>query len=124
MNTRQSDVRPLDLGRFATETGKQERAFVNFGARRRSNSALVSRRKVLAPKRLALTGRNGGRSMLATPMAAQAVLDREYLEVRAKLLELAASFDRLDRGGGISSDERRMQLVRQGLKVLLDETGD
>ena len=62
--------------------------------------------------------------MLATPMAAQAVLDREYLEVRAKLLELAASFDRLDRGGGISSDERRMQLVRQGLKVLLDETGD
>ncbi len=62
--------------------------------------------------------------MLATPMAAQAVLDREFLEVRAKLLELAAMFDRLDRGGGASPDERRLQLVRQGLKVLLDETGD
>jgi hypothetical protein len=62
--------------------------------------------------------------MLATPMAAQAVLDREFLEVRAKLLELAAMFDRLDRGGGASPDDRRLQLVRQGLKVLLDETGD
>jgi hypothetical protein len=86
--------------------------------------ALVSRRGIVTAKRLALTGRNEGRSMLATPMAAQAVLDREFLEVRAKLLELAASFDRLDRGGGLSPDDRRLQLVRQGLKVLLDETGD
>jgi hypothetical protein len=78
----------------------------------------------MTAKRLASFGRNGGRSMLATPMAAQAVLDREFLEVRAKLLEMAASFDRLDRGGGVSVDDRRMQLVRQGLKVLLDETGD
>jgi hypothetical protein len=78
----------------------------------------------MSAKRLAATGRNEGRSMLATPMAAQAVLDREFLEVRAKLLELAASFDRLDRGGGILGDDRRIQLVRQGLKVLLDETGD
>jgi len=75
-------------------------------------------------KRLAPTGRREGRSMLATPMAAQAVLDREFLELRAKLLELAASFDRLDRGGGISPDDRRLQLIRVGLKVLLDETGD
>ena len=37
--------------------------------------------------------------MLATPMTAQAVLDREYLEVCAKLLELAATFDRLDAAG-------------------------
>jgi hypothetical protein len=62
--------------------------------------------------------------MLATPMAAQAVLDREFLEIRAKLLELAASFDRLDRGGGIAADERRIHTIRQSLKVLLDETGD
>ncbi|HXY36102.1 MAG TPA: hypothetical protein VEI07_17840 [Planctomycetaceae bacterium] len=62
--------------------------------------------------------------MLATPMAAPAVLDREFLEIRAKLLELAASFDRLDRGGGVASNERRTEMIRQGLKVLLDETGD
>ncbi len=78
----------------------------------------------MTAKRLAPTGRREGRSMLATPMAAQAVLDREFLELRAKLLELAASFDRLDRGGGISPDDRRLQLIRLGLKVLLDETGD
>jgi hypothetical protein len=78
----------------------------------------------VAAKRLAAVGRTEGRSMLATPMAAQSVLDREYLEIRAKLLEVAASFDRLDRGGGVAADERRMQLIRQGLKVLLDETGD
>jgi hypothetical protein len=64
------------------------------------------------------------KTMLATPMAARAVLDREYLEVRAKLLELAATFDRLDRGGGAPADDGRLKLVRQGLKVLLDETGD
>jgi hypothetical protein len=62
--------------------------------------------------------------MLATPMAAPAVLDREYLEVRAKLLELAATFDRLDRGGGTPVADGRLKLIRQGLKVLLDETGD
>jgi len=61
---------------------------------------------------------------MATPMAAPAVLDREFLEVRAKLLELAATFDRLDRGGGAPTDDRRIKLVKQGLKVLLDETGD
>jgi hypothetical protein len=62
--------------------------------------------------------------MLATPMTAQAVLDREYLEVRAKLLELAATFDRLERGGGLPAADARLMLVRQGLKVLLDETSD
>jgi hypothetical protein len=62
--------------------------------------------------------------MQATPMAAQAVLDREYLEVRAKILELAATFDRLERGGGLPTGDGRLKLVRQGLKVLLDETSD
>ena len=62
--------------------------------------------------------------MIGTPMAAQAVLDREYLEVRAKILELAATFDRLERGGGLPTGDTRLKLVRQGLKVLMDETSD
>jgi len=57
-------------------------------------------------------------------MSAQAVLDQEFLGMRAKLLELAATFDRLDRGGGSPADDGRIRLIRQGLKVLLDETGD
>ena len=55
---------------------------------------------------------------MATPMPAPDVLNREYLEMRAKILELAASFDRLDRGGGGVMDDSRMQLIQQGISVL------
>jgi hypothetical protein len=55
---------------------------------------------------------------MPTPMAAPAVLNREFLEIRAKLLELASSFDRLDRGGGSVADDPRMELIRKGLDVL------
>ena len=46
------------------------------------------------------------------------VLDREFLEIRAKLLELAACFDRLDRGGGALPDDARMKRIREALDVL------
>ena len=55
-----------------------------------------------------------------TPMTADAVLDREFLEMRAKILQLAASFDRLDRGEGGINDDRRMELIREALKLLED----
>ncbi len=61
---------------------------------------------------------------MATPMSAPAVLDREYLELRAKILQLAASFDRLDRGEGNVLDDRRMSLIREGLEVLLEGNSD
>ena len=61
---------------------------------------------------------------MPTPMPAPAVLDREFLEIRAKLLELAASFDRLDRGEDCVSDDARMDLIRRGIKVLQQEQGD
>lgn len=51
-------------------------------------------------------------------MPAPQVLDREFLEIRAKILELAASLDRLDRGGGDVADDPRMTLVRGGLSIL------
>ena len=53
-----------------------------------------------------------------TPMTAGDVLDREFLEIRAKILELAASFDRLDRGDGSVLRDPRMKLVEEGLQVL------
>ena len=61
---------------------------------------------------------------MPTPMAAPAVLNREFLEIRAKLLELAASFDRLDRGGGTVADDPRMELIRKGLDLLRTDRPD
>ena len=58
----------------------------------------------------------------ATP--APQVLDREFLEIRAKLLELAASFDRLDRGAGSVAADRRTALIQEALAILAARTGD
>jgi len=55
---------------------------------------------------------------MPVPMAAARVLDREFLEVRAKLLELAASFDRLDRGEGSVESDTRLELFHQALAIL------
>ena len=51
------------------------------------------------------------------PMPAQNVIDREFLEIRAKILELAASFDRINRGNGTASPQQ-MELILEGLKIL------
>ncbi len=51
-------------------------------------------------------------------MPAAAVLEREFLEIRAKILEVASSLDRFDRGeGDVSSDPRFKQLL-QGIDIL------
>lgn len=52
------------------------------------------------------------------PMPATDVLDREFLEVRAKILELAASLDRFERGAGSVADDPRMQLIQDGFRIL------
>lgn len=52
------------------------------------------------------------------PMPSADVLDREFLEIRAKILELAASFDRLDRGDGSVRQDSRMKLIEAGLQAL------
>ena len=54
------------------------------------------------------------------------ILDREYLEIRGKLLELAASFDRMERADREAStsatpaEEPRKAQLEQGLSILLD----
>ena len=62
--------------------------------------------------------------MPPTPMPAPAVLDREFLEIRAKILELGASFDRLGRGEGSVADDPRLTRIREALAVLQDANGD
>jgi hypothetical protein len=57
-------------------------------------------------------------------MTAPQVFNREFLEVRAKILELAASLDRLDRSEGAVADDPRMGRVREALQTLLSETPD
>ena len=49
---------------------------------------------------------------------------QEYLPVRAKLLEIAASLDRIERGGGASSDDPQLTQLRAGIKILLQPDGD
>ncbi|MCA9153679.1 MAG: hypothetical protein R3C99_26860 [Pirellulaceae bacterium] len=58
---------------------------------------------------------------MSSPMHARAVLDREFLEMRAKVLELAASLDRLERAAGDVVDDPRLKLLRQAIEVLSDD---
>jgi len=64
---------------------------------------------------------------MSIPMNSQQVLDREYLEVRGKILEVAASLDRLERATGDVAQDPRMALIHQGLQIALqpnDAQGD
>jgi hypothetical protein len=47
------------------------------------------------------------------------VFEQEFLPIRAKLLEIAAALDRLDRAqGSLAADPRRMQ-IQSAMQVLL-----
>lgn len=61
---------------------------------------------------------------MPSPMTAPQILNREFLEVRAKILELAAALDRLERSEGSVSDDPRMRRIREGLKTLLADQPD
>jgi hypothetical protein len=60
-----------------------------------------------------------------TPLPAARALDQFFLEGRAKLLDLAAIFDRVGRGEEAAAAEAdpRMAKIRQALEVLLDRSG-
>jgi hypothetical protein len=57
-------------------------------------------------------------------MTAPQILNREFLEVRAKILELAASLDRLDRSEGSAAADPRLRRVREGIEILLSDLPD
>ena len=61
---------------------------------------------------------------MSIPMTSTEVLDREYLQLRAKILELAASFDRLDRAGGSVDGDPRLSLIQEALDMLKSEVDD
>ena len=55
---------------------------------------------------------------------AEAVLSREQFKIRAKLIEIAASLDRIDRANGEVDDDPRMMEIRKSLEVLSGSNGD
>jgi len=63
---------------------------------------------------------------MSAPQTARTVLDRHYLEIRARILEVAACLDRIDRAdadGSIAADPR-MDLLRKGIDILATEGVD
>jgi hypothetical protein len=61
---------------------------------------------------------------MQSPMIAPDILNREFFEIRCKILELAASFDRLDRAEGEVADDRRLDLIYEALEVLQSSEAD
>lgn len=60
---------------------------------------------------------------MSIPMTAREVVNRYFLEMRCKVLEVAASLDRIDRAGSpddVTSDPRLLQL-RRAVRVLLED---
>ncbi|HEV3162390.1 MAG TPA: hypothetical protein VGZ22_00005 [Isosphaeraceae bacterium] len=59
---------------------------------------------------------------MTTPRDAAVVLDRDFLETRTRILDIAAALDRLDRAAGIQGDspDRRLAQLRQAIAALLE----
>ena len=57
--------------------------------------------------------------MQPRPLKAEELLDQEFLVLRAKILEIAAALDRLDRGEGDAGNDPRTEKLYKGLEALL-----
>ena len=51
-------------------------------------------------------------------LSAPQLLARDFLEIRAKILEVAACLDRIDRGNGSVADDPRLAQIRAGIEAL------
>ena len=51
------------------------------------------------------------------PLTAPEVLNREFLEIRCKILELAAAFDRLNRADGSVIEDPRLARLREAVSA-------
>jgi hypothetical protein len=57
-------------------------------------------------------------------LSAPEILNREFLEIRGKVLELAAALDRLGRAEGSVADDVRLARLREALTVILEQSED
>jgi hypothetical protein len=58
------------------------------------------------------------------PLSKRAVVDRYFLEHRAKVLDIAAFLDRIDRAEGDGADDYRADALRACCAILLDGKPD
>lgn len=59
------------------------------------------------------------------PLDRQAVVDRYFLEHRAKVLDVAAFLDRADRAGAAGADDDfRLRSLRAAIGILIDGDGE
>ena len=56
--------------------------------------------------------------------AGDEVFEQVFLPIRAKLLEVAAALDRVDRAGGSAAAEPRRTQIQAAIQVLLRTEGD
>jgi hypothetical protein len=59
---------------------------------------------------------------MPSPLAAAEVLDREFLSARARLIDVAATLDRIDRAEGDVSADPRLGALRQAIQTLAENT--
>ncbi len=52
------------------------------------------------------------------------ILDREFLDLRSKLLDVAASLDRIDRAEGSVEGDDRMKLLAAGIAIIAQDDPD
>ena len=57
-------------------------------------------------------------------MSTNPVLDREFLEIRSRILDIAAALDRIHRIDKSPADDQRMERIEQGLKIALSDSSD
>ena len=55
---------------------------------------------------------------MPTSIAAPSAMDREFLGIRFRLIELAAAFDRIDRAGSPADSDPRIAQIRRSLEIL------
>jgi hypothetical protein len=52
------------------------------------------------------------------------MLNREFLGIRSRLIDLAASLDRIDRAEGAAADDQRFDRIRRSLEILSRPEGN
>jgi hypothetical protein len=60
---------------------------------------------------------------MATMQSSEQILDSEFLVIRAKILEVAATLDRIDRSGG-AGGEPRLAKLNEAINLLLAKEGN